>query len=239
MAPRIVFVPMAALSPAACERLPATGRLLEELRASFDVEVMTLPWMKPAAADVDAVKAITGRLDGDCGVLGTDVGSALTLHALAGGGRARAMAMAGFMFPPGWRTEGVHVPESAMAEAFPVWLRSARPFEVLRAHMVGASEEVVRAAAHAVEEEVDWEAFARYRELPGRVLSAPLGLDLPVIYLHSPLDLPRTRAVVRELVPTAETGELESWPVKSHEAEAGRELAAAVTPFFNRTLARE
>ena len=59
----------------------------------------------------------------------------------------------------------------------------------------------------------------------------------PTLYLHSPLDMGQARDIFRQLVPHAELGDLESFPMRLQEADTGIEPARKTIEFVKRHAA--
>jgi class 3 adenylate cyclase len=157
----------------------------------------------------------------------------------------RSITVAGFFVGPrtaralGMETlaEGMEATEGLMATA---------GAQLLAMSMQGADEDYVAAETRLVMKDLDLERYRAQWTRPAQETrgidfsKVPVRVDIPVLLLSSPMAISgadEQAEIYRRFVPGARVEQLHSWPLRLHEEEGGRELAAKVLSFIREVTA--
>jgi hypothetical protein len=111
--------------------------------------------------------------------------------------------------------------------------------QYVRLLMQGATERQWAEAAALIDQDVDWPyAQELTRSMPDlNLITERAHVDIPALYLDTPLTVAgfaEMRDVFLRFAPGAECDELKLWPARTHEPDAGYELADKVSSFIAR-----
>jgi hypothetical protein len=239
MKQRVFFLPATVIGPRGCENLPALRTALDTLRAEFDVQVHTHPWFRGGTTvpphREDHLADLRGQIsDGSHFVaMGTMAEMALmAIDRTAKGPRVKSLVAVG-IYPFAGTLRGLHLESMAVLQK--AQSRSLTGHSTVRVMMQGATDEELDAAVEDLDAQVDWDYWTRcepsYSDF-NLLADAPV-IDVPTLFLHSPLDPDRvmSEAFLR-VVPEAETGALDVWPTRMQDAASGDEMANKVAEFI-------
>jgi hypothetical protein len=240
----IIFVPKWSLSPEGCRLIPAVRTALDELGRRYQVELFRWPTVRgapPAGSTwreaVDALRESFGQ--GSHVVPMSPSPVALCMMALDGIEEAASFVATGIVYPTAtMRSFGV----DTLADAIEAQGRFSSNFSWVRESMEGTSDDEQHRFSEQLDADIDWtlehklvESFRTIdlnKQTP-RLQVPVLYLDLPYFEYHEyPL-----RESFLGLVPHAECGALEAWPLRMHLDEPGHEFATVVTSFVDRVEA--
>jgi hypothetical protein len=248
MRERVVFEPLGYLSvmTGGIRSIPAISTFLDEVEAHFDVvmpatpESEGSPFAKPQAPAPGA-RPLTLRealTDGAHLVtMGWQVPEALS--ALDGHDGAGSFVALGFQPTTATlRSAGMGPIADALDRFTAEADRSC--YGLTRLLYQGLEESALRAIVADLDRNIDQErrrVYTAYISNLDQVRDRPR-VDVPTLYLHSPLDLGGVKDLFLRIVPHAEVGKLESFPTRMQETDSGSEAARHVIEFIQRHAAR-
>jgi hypothetical protein len=240
VAERLLFVPTWLISPNVCEKTPALRAAIDELRASFEVDVFVWPSLR-GGGDFPptwegGVEALRAAFTPGCHlVVMAETPQALVALSRDDEGVATFIAD-GMWTPPATLRALGRLEEAAAA----VSTYRGRSYQWVRLYMQGGTEEEWTRAADLMDQDIDWSYL-------GKLAPSYMALDLvivdprvqiPTLYFDSPLELisySDMTEVFRHFVPHAEVQRLPSWPSRMQDAQTGIDFARRVTEFVWRS----
>jgi hypothetical protein len=242
---RILIVPaMWAPGMETVERWPAVRALLSELRAFLPVDLYQ--WASLRGVDREgswraSADHFAASIRSCHHILVLDSGGAESLlWAIARAPeQARSLIMVGFLASPEkLEATGQHSLAGAMAVNRQVAVTNAP--QILRLLMQGADEQYLSEQIKMVERDVDPAKLAALMTPGDPGSQSQFTLTQPSLHLQMALTIAgaeESAEIYRTLVPGTRTDRLESWPLKLHEEESGKELAGKVVPFLKEVIA--
>jgi hypothetical protein len=241
VAARVLFVPKWSISPAGCRLIPAVRTALDELRRRYEVEIFAWPTVrldKPGRLNwEDAVSALRSSFADDQHVVAMAPSPvALCLMALDGRSQMASFVAPGIVYPTAtMRSFGI----DTLADAIEAQGRFSSNFSWVRESMEEAREDEQHRFSEELDADIDWqlenELVESFRTID--LKRQKPDVSVPVLYLDLPYFEYREypmRASFLGLVPHAECGNLNTWPLRMHLDEPGHEFAAVVTAFIDR-----
>jgi hypothetical protein len=241
MKPRVFFLPAPIIGPRGCENLPALRTALDSLRADFEVQVHTHPWFRRGTTvpphRKDHLADLRGQISDGCHLVAMGTIAEMALMAVdrtAKGPRVKSLVAVG-MYPFAGTLRALNL--ESMARLQKAQSRSLFGHSTVRIMMQGASDEEIDEAVDDLDAQVDWDYWSRcepsYSDF--NLLAHSPVIDVPTLFLHSPLDPDRVMSeAFFRVVPDAETGALDIWPTRMQDAASGDEMAAKVSDFIRR-----
>ena len=247
MRERVVFVPMGYLFAATrgIRSIPAISAFLDEVEAHFDVDIPITP--EPDGATVEIPQApppgarpltIRDSLAGGAHLVTMGLHVPECLIALDGRDEAGSFVALGFQPTPATlRSAGMEAVAAALDRFTAGADRSC--YGITRLLYQGLDETALRAIVDDLDRNIDQERRRVYTAWLSNLdhLRERPRIDVPTLYLHSPMDLGGVKDLFLRIVPHAEVGKLESFPTRMQDTESGREAAQQVIEFIQRQSA--
>ena len=243
---RILIVPaMWAPGMGTVERWPSIRALLAELRAFLPVDVYQ--WSSLRGLDREVgwranADHFANAIRGCHHILVLDSGGAESL--LWAISRApeqpRSLIMVGFLASPEkLEATGQHSVAGAMSVNRQVAVTNSA--QILRLLMQGADEQYLAEQTRLMERDIDQARLAALMTPGDPGSQSQFTLTQPSLHLAMALPIAGAEdsiEIYRTLVPGTRTDRLESWPLKLHEEESGKELAGKVVPFLREVISQ-
>ena len=240
----LLILPLSLPDPERLEAVPATATLLKRLRSFLPVDCLIWPTLRGyqhlaaswrSGDDVDAyVKASVKPEHHTLDLTGSSV-------ALLNVGKARSHTSVGVVLNAGtfaaWGEPSLATTSEAIV---PLTLN---PAQFLRAIMQGSDQGAIDEAVERAEATLDRGVLAHVAELFSRDLdlSKRVRLDIPVLYLETPMPFPSPPGLRLEIFRSMATNlrhdVLNEWPLRIQEEAGGYELADKVIPFIEQVIA--
>jgi hypothetical protein len=241
MAAKVLFVPWWLVPPEACDDLPAYRTYLDTLRSQFDVQIVSMPWVKSGNLEVERVpnsledlaNVFAARFESGCHIVASG-GSGLFVLIAASYLDVRAVTLVADPFPvpaATLRALGQGGVADLMSVAYNLERGSLHQY--LSLAMRGAEDQVAGLAAR-FDPALDW----HYLNAGGRLiaetnflLNAPR-LDAPVLFLEGAIPLAGLADgdFFRQIVPNALVASRP--PPHLLDSDAGRAVGIEVLNFL-------
>jgi hypothetical protein len=242
--PPLAFVPIAIFAsyPGGYLAVPGVKTLVEQLSHHFDIRLAPIGGRENSAPPTRraAISNIRRALVDGCHVVAMGWHTTEALLAVDGLASVRSFVSLGFQPTPATlRRAGM----TTVADAYEsmIFVRASSSYPMLRHVFRGVPDDKLHAIHDTVEKGTDRQEVLRYYHWLNSVdlFEERPSVRAPALYLHSPLDMPGIRGMFENLVPQAETDQLQSFPTNLMNPRAGREPAAKVISFINRLASRE
>jgi hypothetical protein len=245
---RVIFEPLGYLRALSggIRSVPAISTFLDEIEAHFDVDIPATPDPEdapfptpqappPGVRPARLREALTGGAH--LVAMGWHVPEALI--ALDGHDGAGSFVALGFQPTVATlRSAGMGPVADALDRFTAEADRSC--YGLTRLLYQGLEETALRAIVDDLDRNIDQERrriYTAWLSSLDQVRDRPW-VEVPTLYLHSPIDLGGVRELFLRIIPHAEVGKLDSFPTRLQETDSGSEAARQVIEFIQRQPAR-